>query len=190
MSNKQLRFIEGDMVEYEVLPLVDQYDLGLKKPCEPVDFEQVPGAKVAYMAMSLMESLNNHQGLGLAANQVGLTYRMFVMNRITQNKVWCLINPVITDRSKNIVRFKEGCLSFPGLFLTIGRPDWVEVEFQAANGKKMNERYTGLEATVVLHEMDHLNGICFTDIVSPIKLDMAKRKVAANQRKIKKNRAA
>ena len=168
------------------MPLVDQYNPILRQPTVNVGFEHISGGEVAYLAMSLMESLNHHQGLGLSANQVGLKHRMFAMNRKELNKIWCLINPIVLSVSTNKVKTKEGCLSFPNLFIEIERPDWVEIGFQAVNGENLKQKFEGIEATVALHELDHLNGICFTDKISPLKLDMMKRRSKNMLRRIKR----
>lgn len=186
MSNRNIKFIDGNMVEYEILPLVDQYDPILRKHTKYVDFEAMPGGEVAYMAMSLMESCNHYEGLGLSANQVGLEYCMCVVADLEENKVYCLINPSIVEMSAETTDMKEGCLSFPGLFLKIGRPSWVVVDFYAINGEKVRKKFEGIMATCVLHEMDHLRGICYTDLVSPITLDKERRKVKTNLKKIKR----
>lgn len=188
MSNKHLKFIDGDMIEYEVLPLVNCYDPALRQIMPPLDFEVVPGTKVSHALLSLMESLNHYNGVGLAANQVGLPYRMCAVSN-DDNKIWGMINPVIIEKSENIVHTKEGCFSFPGLMLEIGRPEWVVVEFYAANGQKITHKFTGLPATVAQHEIDHLNGIVFTDLVSELKLEKAKKQAKKMIRRIKRQLA-
>lgn len=181
---KQITFVDGQMIEWEILPLVDSYDPQLRAKTVEVDFEKTPG--IPSMAYSLMKSVEHYNGLGLSANQVGLPYSMCVINHIKDDKIYCLINPVIVEKSEKLSTYKEGCLSFPGLFLQIHRPEWVEVEFQALNGEKTRKKFEGIWATCVQHELDHLAGICYTDLVSPIKLEMAKRKVKANLRKIRR----
>ena len=188
-NKKMVRFVDGNLIEYNVLRLVSQYDSILKTPCKEIDFDQMPGSEVAYLAMSLMESLKYHEGLGLSMNQVGIGARMCAINVLDENKIYCLINPKIVAISDQLNEFSEGCLSFPGLFLKIKRPSWVEVEFYAANGQKIQKRFEGIYATCVLHELDHLNGKVFTDLVSRIKLDQAKRKVKQNIKKIKRIKA-
>jgi peptide deformylase len=183
--SKKIRFIEGQMVEYEILPLISQYDPMLRQPTQPINFD-APQINIPYLSLSLMESLKHYQGLGLSANQVGLPLRACAVDMIEENKILCLINPVIVEKAEKPSRYKEGCLSFPGLFLEIGRPEWVTVEFNAGNGEKMTKKFEGIYATCVQHELDHLDGICYTDLVSPIKLDIAKRKVQANLRKIRR----
>lgn len=183
--SKNISFVDGEMVEWEVLKLVDQYDPILRTPTIPVNFEIAQGQAIAYASMSLMKTCEKYNGLGLAANQVGLKYSMCAINHIEENKVFCLINPTIVARSPEMSSYNEGCLSFPGLFLKIPRNSWVEVSFLAGNGKEMTKKFEGIWATCVQHELDHLAGICYTDLVSPIKLDIAKRKIKQNLRKIR-----
>ena len=182
--SRKIKFVSGEMLEYEILNLVDSYDPILRKPTTPIDFDVMKGGDIAFYAMSLMETLNELNGLGLSANQVGLPYRMFALNM--GDKIWCLINPVVLEKSFTNTKYKEGCLSFPGLFLEIGRPSSVTVEFQAINGAKKIQTFDGLTATCVQHELDHLDGICYTDLVSPIKLQRAKEKARLHERKVKR----
>jgi peptide deformylase len=140
------------------------------------------------MAISLMETLGAMNGLGLSANQVGLPYRMMAVNM--GDKIWCLINPKVIARSEARTDYKEGCLSYPGLYIKIGRPEAITVEFQAVGGELITQEFNGLTATVIQHELDHLDGIVFTDLISPIKLEMAKRKVKTNLKKMKRPRVA
>lgn len=188
MSKRKVKFIDGNMVEYEILKLVSQYDKILKEPCEEVDFEMVPGTEVAYTSMSLMETVKHYDGLGLSANQVGIKLRMFAIQMMDEGKCYCLINPKVLDQSKTMQKVNEGCLSFPGLFLTIERPDWVEMEFQAANGEVLQKRFEGIYATCALHELDHLNGKTFTELVPKTKLQIAMGKRKQNLKKVKRIR--
>lgn len=181
---KKVKYIDGNLIEYEIYSLVDSYDPILRKPTQLIDFETMPGKDVSYLAMSLMETLNELKGLGLSANQVGLPYRMFALNM--GDKIWNLINPVVIEKSITKTKYKEGCLSFPGLFLEIGRASSITVEFQAINGAKMVQQFDGLTATCVQHELDHLDGKVYTDLVSPIKLQRAKEKARLHERKVKR----
>lgn len=182
--SKKIKYVDGNLVEYEILNLVDSYDPILRKPTIPIDFETMTGNQVSYLSMSMMETLSALKGLGLSANQVGLSHRMFALNM--GDKIWCLINPVVLEKSFVKTKYKEGCLSFPGLFLEIGRPNSVTVEFQTASGSKMVQTFDGLTATCVQHELDHLDGIVYTDLVSPIKLQKAKEKARVHGRKVKR----
>lgn len=186
MGEKKIKFINGEMLEYEILKLVDEYDPILNEPTIPVDFESMQGRDVAYHAMSIAETLGELQGLGLSANQVGIKHRMCAINMGEQ--IWILINPTVTWSSTETSEFKEGCLSFPGLYLALKRPKSIKVKFQAINGQVLEQQFDGLTATVIQHEIDHLDGICYTSKISPIKLDIAKRKVKSNLKKLKRVR--
>ena len=85
-------------------------------------------------------------------------------------------NPKILDESHKKVLMDEGCLSFPGLWLKVNRPEAIEVEYEDVHGSKTTAMMYGLEARIFLHEYDHMEGKDFTDRVSKLKLDIAKRK--------------
>ncbi len=174
------------MVEFDILPLVDSYAPILRELTIPVNFDVVDKTDLAFKVLSLMKSVEHYQGLGLSANQCGLSERICVINHLDDKKIYTLINPVIVEKAPTNSRYKEGCLSFPGLFLEIGRPEWCIVEYKTVQGDTERMQFKSIWATCVQHEIDHLNGICYTDLVSKIKLDMAKRKVKANLRKIRR----
>lgn len=178
---KMIKFVNGNMVEYTVYKLVDPYDPILRTPTHEVDFDS---DNASFMAFSLAETLSKLNGLGLSANQVGVPYRICAIN--TGSHIWVMINPKILWKSEDKSDFNEGCLSFPGLYLKIKRPRSIKVKFQAIGGEVVEKEFDGLTATVIQHEIDHLDGICYTDLISPIKLDIAKRKVKTNLKKMKR----
>jgi peptide deformylase len=123
-------------------------------------------------------------GIGLAANQIGIAKRVFVMG--SRNipgfpEPFALFNPKIIEASTEIVLDQEGCLSYPGLFLTVKRPSWIVAEYQNSSGDTIEAKFEGYLAKCFQHELDHLDGICFVDKVSPLKLNLAMKKL----RKIK-----
>lgn len=125
--------------------------------------------------------MNSQNGIGFSAIQMGLPYRVFMM-RTDHNTTRTFYNPKILDTGGEIVD-KEGCLSFPNLFLNIKRPDSITVEYQDSTGNPVTEELKGIYARCYQHELDHLNGICFTDKVSKLALDIARRKRAKTERK-------
>ena len=133
----------------------------------PVDPEKFSMAMVTYM--------REHSGIGLAANQVGYNFKMFVTEG---EPAFAVFNPTITFSSPNKVMLDEGCLSFPGLLLKVSRPASIRVRFQEPYGNWITKQFAGMSARVFQHEYDHLFGVDFTDKVSKLKLDMAKRKAA------------
>ncbi len=120
------------------------------------------------------------KGIGLAANQIGLTKRVFVMGSYAIPgfpEPFAIFNPKIIEASKELVLDEEGCLSYPGLFLKLKRPSWVIVEYQNSKGDIIEARFDGYLSKCFQHELDHLDGICFVDKVSPLKLNLAMKKI-------------
>ena len=108
-------------------------------------------------------------GVGLAANQVALPLRLFVVNlaaKPDEGQELVFINPVLT-RPKGSEESEEGCLSLPGLYGNVVRPKQVQVQAFDLRGSELNLALTGLLARVVQHECDHLDGVLFTDRMSP-----------------------
>jgi len=171
---KMVKYIDGNLIEYEILSLVDKHDSILRIPTEEFNFEN-PQMSPGYIAMSIIETMQKKGGMGLSANQVGLPYRVCAINMGKEN--WVMFNPRITFKSAIRSTLKEGCLSYPGLFLTIGRAEFVTVEFQALNGQKIVRSFEGIVSTCVQHEIDHLDGIFYTQLVSPIVLEREKGKI-------------
>ena len=142
--------------------------------------DRVELSKVMYDTMA------KYGGIGLSANQVGLPFRMFIMGghpQIDNGRVRSVFNPLINDVSEETVSMKEGCLSFPFLFLTITRPKWCHVKYTDENGKDVEEVLHGMNARIFMHENEHMNGYVFTDLVSKFKL---KRAEEARKKMLKK----
>ena len=114
-------------------------------------------------------------GVGLSSNQVGHNYRMFVMHHTVHGEIG-VYNPEIISVSDQSISIEEGCLTFPLLFVILTRPAAIKVKYQNADKEFVEEELTGIDARCFLHEYDHLQGIEFTDRVSKLKLDMAKKK--------------
>lgn len=111
---------------------------------------------------SMFETMKARNGLGLAANQVGIACRMFVMNG--PNGRLNIVNPVIASKSKLAANLREGCLSAPGDFIVVpSRSEWVEVNYQDETGKEKHVVLKGLYAVCAQHEIEHLNGKSFMD---------------------------
>jgi len=115
-------------------------------------------------------------GRGLAANQVGVRARVFVIrpeNLEGVHTAFALFNPVLLAADEEQVQDYEGCLSFPNLFLPVRRPKNVVVQFLDRDKKEHIIELKDMDARCFLHELDHLNGVCFTDGMSKLKLDLA-----------------
>jgi peptide deformylase len=133
---------------------------------------------------NMIEFMLANRGIGLAANQIGITKRVFVMgsNNIEGFPVpFAVFNPVIKEASSDLVLDEEGCLSYPGLFLKLKRPSWIVAEYQDSEGNLKEIRADGYLAKCFQHEYDHLNGVCFVDRVSQMKLNLAMKKIRKNK---------
>lgn len=125
----------------------------------------------------LIFTMKEFNGMGLSANQVGLLERVFVMyNNFEKREIAAFFNPKIVNKSEEQILMEEGCLSYPGLWLKVKRPVWVEVEYEDENGELIENKFTDLEARVFLHEYDHMEGFDFTKRVSKLRLDRAKKR--------------
>lgn len=122
--------------------------------------------ETARLLDNMKETMKEKDGVGLAANQVGVLKRIIVLMSENHSDVLALVNPIILKKSKEKERGEEGCLSFPGLFLQIKRSKQVDVEALNEKGEKVNIKASGLFARVLQHEIDHLDGILFFKRVS------------------------
>tara|TARA_B100001778_G_scaffold281633_1_gene246828 strand:+ start:95 stop:613 length:519 start_codon:yes stop_codon:yes gene_type:complete len=134
---------------------------------------------------NLIETMNNFTGIGLSANQCGIMERVFVMySDVKKKEIIACFNPKIIYESEEKITMDEGCLTFPGLWLKVKRPDGIEVEYEDENGEKQEKAMFGLEARIFQHEYDHMKGTDFTQRVSRLKLDRAKKRLRKVQKKL------
>lgn len=134
------------------------------------DFKQA--AQTEQDMISLMKASN---GIGLAAQQVGLLKRVFVM-RTKDGREFGVFNPAIIEVNNERELGEEGCLSFPDLWLKVERSKSLIAKYLDNMGQERIIQLEGLDARCFLHELDHLDGVCFTDGLSPLKLSMAIKK--------------
>jgi peptide deformylase len=113
-------------------------------------------------------------GIGLAANQVGVPYRIFAMRGAPENFV--CFNPRIAQPSAMEVSLEEGCLTFPGLLVKIKRPQHVRVRFTKPNNDTITRQFTGMTARIFQHEIDHLDGVLFYNRANRFHRDKALEK--------------
>lgn len=128
-------------------------------------------------------SMKEAEGIGLAANQVGLLHRICVVD-VVQNgaqKIF-MTNPEILWKSDEITPYNEGCLSIPGYHGEVIRPEEIRVSYIDENNQKQEYHARGLEAKCIQHEIDHLDGILFIDYLSRLKRDVILRKLAKDVR--------
>jgi peptide deformylase len=166
------------MPEGRILPIITSR-MDLKQVCEPFDFEN-PQMDPLQLAADLVRTMHDHQGLGLAANQIGYPYRVFAMRTAPKNTV--VFNPKIIHNEPETETLDEGCLSFPGLVVKIKRWKLIRVRFAYPNGEVKTETYKGLTSRVFQHEFGHLNGEIFYELATKYHRDLAERKMMKRQR--------
>lgn len=154
-------------------------DPALRKVPEKFDFETQNAQE---LADTLWEECRRLKGLGLSANQVGIDSKVFVMGTDEKNRK-DVFNPQIISQSVETSLAKEGCLSYPGLWLTVKRPEEILLSYQTVTGEHKVEKLSGLPARIAQHEFDHMEGLNFSDHVSQLKLDMALKSLNKRARK-------
>ena len=127
------------------------------------------------LEVDMVQLMVESNGIGLAANQVGILKRVFAIH-LTDQVPFCMFNPAVISSSNTIVDNEEGCLSFPDLWLKVKRPSSITAEYFDRQGKQCIIELSGIDARCFLHELDHLNGEVFINKVSTLKLAMAKKK--------------
>lgn len=141
----------------------------------------------------MLETMYNEEGIGLAANQVAVLKRVIVLDLQNDDEQQrdedfyplCMANPVITSIGEEKVEAKEACLSVPGVPVSVIRPEEISVEYLDYNNKKQTLRTGGWLARAIQHEIDHIDGKILIDYLSPLKKNVAIRKL----KKYKKNAA-
>lgn len=140
-----------------VLDIIKGFDPILTTPTQPFDFNNPPFDPMQF-AHDLVETMDKNNGIGLAANQVGVPYSIFC---IRSDPFIVFFNPRIVHYSDNEIKLEEGCLSFPHVLLNIKRPSEIRVRFQYPNSEVKTEIFKGITSRVIQHEMDHLQGKLF-----------------------------
>ena len=190
--------LEGNIKEKQkkVFPLIPPNDPRLLMQVAPFldeTLEQFGFADRKELSKVMYDNMAKYGGLGLSANQIGLPYRMFDMGghpQIEDGKVRSVFNPLINDVSPESINLKEGCLSFPFLFLSIKRPKWCSVKYTNENGEDIEETLHGMSARIFMHENEHMNGYVFTDLVSKLKLERAEKSKQKMIKEIKRRQGA
>jgi peptide deformylase len=174
MSEEILRFNTDAAAQMQpVVPqqavvynLVPETDPILKEVLPEFDFSNTETTAIG-LASALVETCKQNKGYGLSANQCGFRHRVFVMG--SGEEYVAFFNPKILV-TRGEIHMAEGCLSFPFLGLYITRPAEIDVEYQDYNGAIRNTTFTGISARCFQHELDHLNGIVYTEKVKPMAL--------------------
>jgi peptide deformylase len=169
--NTEDSVIKKDRVE--PLPLYNE-DFSMLSDEIPEYTDPLPNPIMTNLVNRLKLTMKLYGGIGLSANQCGVYERLFVIG--SEDYQMTCINPKVIAVSEELEKSEEGCLSFPALKLSIKRPVWADVEYTDENGKLNQIRLTGLTARCFLHELDHMNGVKFTDHVGAVSIQTAKRK--------------
>lgn len=165
-----------------ILPIYLYGQPVLRKEAEEVP-ENYP--ELVTLAENMFATMEKANGVGLAAPQVGLALRMFVVdgNGLAEDFPECsgvrrcMINPEIVEQSDETNSKDEGCLSIPGIYESVKRPNWIVINYLDEHLEEHEERLEGFAARMVLHEYDHLDGKMFIDHVSPLRKQFIKSKL-------------
>jgi len=134
-------------------------------------------SEISETLREMQELMYASGGIGLAATQVGLKFRMLIVE-VEDDSMW-LINPEILEKSKIKSEMEEGCLSLPGITVNIKRPEKVKIRARNERGDFFVRDLQGLAARAVQHEVDHLNGKLIIDYLGPVRRLVAVKKIAA-----------
>jgi len=156
----------------------------LRRKAEEIDITDKEGVKA--LVQDLKDTLAEAEGCGLAAPQIGVSKRVVIVDGTDMTDMYdylkdfrrTLINPRIIAQSDNFCAFNEGCLSIPGIYADVRRPDTITVEYYNEDLQKVTETFDRFACRMVQHELSHLDGDMFTDHVAPIRKKMIAKKLA------------
>lgn len=165
-----------------ILPIYLYGQTVLRKEAEEVTSDY---PELQSLVQNMFATMEHAQGVGLAAPQVGLPLRMFVVDGTPVAEDYpecagfrrCVINPEILEQSEDKVSGDEGCLSVPGVYEAVTRPNWIVLKYLDENFEEHTEKLHGWAARMALHEYDHLDGKLFIDRVNLIRKQMIKGKL-------------
>ncbi|MCQ2178630.1 MAG: peptide deformylase [Bacteroidales bacterium] len=138
------------------------------------------------LVTDLWDTLGRADGCGLAAPQIGVSKRVLVVDGDIMSDVYdylsgfkrVMINPVVVESSEKECEYNEGCLSVPGIYADVRRPERITVEYYNEKFEKVTETFDKFACRMVQHEMSHLDGVLFTDLVAPIRRKMISKKLS------------
>jgi peptide deformylase len=155
------------------MKLVNYSDPILTTPCQTFNFSDPPFDPIQF-AKDIVKFMHENNGIGLAANQVGVPYKVFCMRGHPENFV--CYNPKIVWYSDTKIELEEGCLTYPGLTVKITRPQHIRVRFNTPNGDTLTKQFTGMSSRIFQHEFDHLDGNVFYNKANRYHRDTALKK--------------
>jgi len=161
-----------------LLPILECPDPRLRTRASEVDADGIADPAFQRWLDDMFETMYTAPGIGLAATQVDTHQRLMVID-VTEahDSPLVFINPVIVEKSAELRVHQEGCLSIPGIFADVTRPDGIVVSALDRHGRAFELRTDGLLATCIQHEIDHLDGKLFIDHLSPLKRSRALKKL-------------
>lgn len=165
-----------------ILPIYTYGQSVLRKVAEPISKDY---PNLTELIENMNETMVHAEGIGLAAPQIGLSIRLFVIDlapfkeddpELGSFKV-TMINPEILEESEEVVAMDEGCLSIPGISESVTRPEMIKIKYLDENFNEKIEEYDGFRSRVIQHEYDHLEGKLFTDKINPLRRQLIKNKL-------------
>jgi peptide deformylase len=163
-----------------IYPIVLYGDPVLKKPAEDIEEGSMD---VKALAEDMFETMHNANGIGLAAPQIGKSIRMFVVDGSPLDEEGMedfkkvFVNPEIVWEKGKEWAFEEGCLSIPGVREDVHRPETLRINYLDENFEEHEEEFDGMKARIIQHEYDHIEGVLFTDYLTPLKKRLLKGKL-------------
>jgi peptide deformylase len=165
------------MVDTQLVSITDPI---LKKPLKPCSI----GLDRKELHDRLLSAMEHYQGIGLSANQIGIQERAFIMySDIKKKETITCFDPLITEYHLDKIIMDEGCLTWPGLWLKVQRSEGIRCVYNDVDGELVQVEMHGLESRIFQHEYDHMEGTNFTKRVSPLKLNIAKRRAIKMKKK-------
>lgn len=172
-----------------ILPIYIYGQPVLKKEARDIDIQNYPN--LDELIENMFETMYNAEGIGLAAPQVGLSERIFVVDLDPLadeehpefkgfKKVF--LNARITERNGDVESVEEGCLSIPGIHENVPRENRIHITYSDEKGVQHSEEYSGFIARVIQHEYDHIDGILFIERITPLRKRMIKAKLAGMEK--------
>ncbi|WP_426415537.1 peptide deformylase [Aestuariirhabdus sp. LZHN29] len=163
-----------------LLDILEYPDPRLRTRAKPVD---AVDRDIQKLADDMLETMYDAPGIGLAATQVDVHLRVIVVDVSEDNSTpHILINPAISPIGDEFEESQEGCLSVPGYYESVQRPERIRVEALDRDGQPFTLECDGLMAVCIQHEVDHLNGKLFVDYLSPLKRNRIRKKLEKSQR--------
>jgi peptide deformylase len=151
------------------------------------DVERVDD-EIRSLMRDMLDTMYAAPGIGLAAIQVGVPKRIIVidLSKEEEKKPLYFVNPKVILKSNNNATYEEGCLSVPGQFAEIDRPDQCHITYLDYNGKQQELKAEGLLATCIQHEIDHLEGVLFIDYLSKLKKSFIVKKLSRQKKSLER----